>query len=199
MDKKAVKATSEKNGPSPHMVNCVLDQTVLDASYLPETLCIDEFKANTDEGKMAIAVADSATGYLVEILLQLTSRRLNGFFGGFSVKERSRVRFYCCDISLMFIRAKKEWFPTALHRPLSCGQAHKRGVQRREEARAKGRGAAVSLRKEIEGAWKLRPRGAPGNKQSHPHVHARPRRRRDSRSCPSQTLRSRRGSGGTSA
>ena len=36
MDKKPVKATSEKNNPSPHMVNCVLDQAVLDASYLPE-------------------------------------------------------------------------------------------------------------------------------------------------------------------
>ena len=43
MDKKSVKATSEKTGPSPHMVNCVLDQAVLSASYLPQTLCIDRF------------------------------------------------------------------------------------------------------------------------------------------------------------
>ncbi|MDN4509354.1 hypothetical protein [Gordonibacter sp. RACS_AR49] len=84
---------SEKNGPSPHMVNCVLDQAVLDASYLPETLCIDEFKANTDEGKMAIAIADGGAGYLVDILPKLTGKCPDGFFGGFSAKKRSHVRF----------------------------------------------------------------------------------------------------------
>ena len=96
------------------MVICVLDQAVLDASYLPETLCIDEFKANTGEGKMAIAIADGGTGYLVDILPELTDKCMNGFLGGFGVKERLSVRFFCCDMSPMFIRAKKEWFSDAI-------------------------------------------------------------------------------------
>lgn len=212
MDKKSVKATSEKNDPTPHMVNCVLDQAVLDASYLPETLCIDEFKANTDEGEMAISVADGATGYLVETLPRLTGKCLNSFFGGFSAKVRSHVRFYCCDMSPMFIRAKKEWFPTAIlcidrfHVVKLINEAFN-DVRKRVQ---KDEGLPVSSQRDqrcLEAlpdatrarAYRLRLRGAPGNKQSHPRVHARPHRRRDSRSCPFQTSRSTHGPGEMSA
>lgn len=52
---------------------------MLSSHYLPEALCIDEFKANTDAGKMAVAIADGDTGFLVEILPSLTSQCLDKF------------------------------------------------------------------------------------------------------------------------
>ena len=42
---------------------------------------------------MAIAIADGGAGYLVDILPKLTGKCPDGFFGGFSAKKRSHVRF----------------------------------------------------------------------------------------------------------
>ncbi|WP_172137181.1 ISL3 family transposase, partial [Adlercreutzia sp. ZJ473] len=157
MDKKSVKATSEKNGPSAYMASKVLDRAILDVRYLPSTLCIDEFKANTDEGKMAVAIADGGSGFLVEILPQLTSKCIGRFFGGFDARERRSVRFWCCDMSPMFIRAYKRWCPGAA---LCIDRFHvvklvtdafsdvRRRVQRDESL-------PEALRKEIRKAWKL--------------------------------------------
>ncbi|WP_255464119.1 MULTISPECIES: ISL3 family transposase [unclassified Adlercreutzia] len=157
MDKKSVKATSEKNGPSTYMVNKVLDRAILDAHYLPETLCIDEFKANTNEGKMAVAIADGDTGFLVEILPHLTTKCIGHFFEGFDQKERASVRYFCSDMSAMFIRAQKTWFPDAtlcidrFHVVKLATEAFnsvRRHVQNDESL-------PKPLRREMRKAWKL--------------------------------------------
>uniref|UniRef100_UPI0013EDA0CA ISL3 family transposase n=1 Tax=Adlercreutzia sp. ZJ242 TaxID=2709409 RepID=UPI0013EDA0CA len=157
MDKKSVKATSEKNGPSPYMVNKVLDRAIFDARYLPATLCIDEFKANSDQGKMAVAIADGDSGFLVEILPQLTSKCLERFFGRFDARERASVRFWCCDMSPMFIRAQRTWCPDAT---LCLDRFHviKLVNEAFGDVRKRVQGdesLPADLRKEVRKAWKL--------------------------------------------
>nr|WP_253904898.1 transposase [Adlercreutzia sp. ZJ473] len=63
---------------------------------------------------MAVAIADGDAEFLVEIPPQLTSKCIGHFFEGFSQRERASVRYFCCDMSPMFTRAQKTWFPDAV-------------------------------------------------------------------------------------
>ena len=156
-NKESVRATSLKNGPSLYLVNKVLDRAILESAWLPHTLCIDEFKANTDEGKMAVVISDGDAGLVVDILPRLTSKCIAEWFEGFEPKERQDVRFWRCDMSPLLIRAQKTHCPNAV---LCIDHFHvvklitdvfgevRRRVQKDE-------GLSASLRKEMRRAWKL--------------------------------------------
>lgn len=113
MSKMAFTAIAEKEGPSPHMVSMVMDSVMEEYIYLPETLCIDEFKANTNEGKMAVAISDANYGTIIEILPKLNEACVGGWFAEFRPMERRKVRFYCCDMSPLFVGLHEKWFPDA--------------------------------------------------------------------------------------
>lgn len=153
-NKESVRATSLKNGPSPYLVNKVLDRAILESAWLPHTLCIDEFKADTDEGKMAVAISDGDAGLVVDILPRLTSKCIAEWFENFTAEERDDVRFWCCDMNPLLVRAQKTLCPNAV---LCIDRFHvvklvadafgevRRRVQKDESL-------PVSLRKEIRGA-----------------------------------------------
>lgn len=113
MDKMSLRAVSAKEGPSACMVARVLDAAMVDNAYLPRVLCIDEFKANTDRGRMSVAISDGDAGVLIEVLPELSSRCLAEFFSRFTEAERRGVRYFCCDMASTFIAAQARWFPEA--------------------------------------------------------------------------------------
>jgi transposase len=95
--KMSMAAIARKEGPSVSVCNKVLDAAIMRTAYLPRTLCIDEFKADTDAGKMSVGVADGEGGNLVEILRRPRGDCLDEFFGRFGERQRNGVEYYCCD------------------------------------------------------------------------------------------------------
>ena len=92
--------------------------------YLPETLCIDEFKGSSGEWDPEIKkwdinrfhcnIVDGDYGCVVDILPQIDKDYLTEYFKGFSLYARQGVRFFCCDMHGGFITLAKTCFPKAV-------------------------------------------------------------------------------------
>ena len=113
MLRKSVKECTVIWGPSRHLVNKVLERAFVDWQYLPATLCIDEFKADTDAGKMAVGIYDGDAGRIVEVLPDMDRETIDWFFDGFGEEERSQVQYFTCDMSPEMIAVQRRWFPQA--------------------------------------------------------------------------------------
>lgn len=157
MARRSVKGCSQTWGPSRHLVNKVVEAAFVDWQYMPATLCIDELKADTDAGKMAIGIYDGDAGNIIELLPDMRRQTVDWFFDGFSAEERARVRYFCCDMSAEMIAVQRRWFP---HAKLCLDRFHVtklanealRDVRRRVEA---DEAVPAELRRELKGSWKL--------------------------------------------
>lgn len=156
MLKKSVKQVSIIWGPSRHLVNKVLEEVFVDWQYMPRTLCIDEFKADTDAGKMAIGIYDGDRGRIVEVLPNMKRETVDWFFDGFSPRERARVQFFCCDMSSQMISIQKRWFPKAKlcidrFHVIKLANEALADVRKRVQA---DENVPEELRKELKSDWK---------------------------------------------
>lgn len=109
-----VTEVAARYGAGPHIATKVLDDALVTATYLPETLCIDEFRANTGHGRFAVAVTDGSEGTLCEALRDKKRKTPGPRFPGFGKAERERVRCFCCDTYGPFVSAAKRWLPNAV-------------------------------------------------------------------------------------
>ena len=155
--RKSVKEISLIWGPSRHLVNKVLEAVFVDWQYLPATLCIDEFKADTDAGRMAIGIYDGDRGRIIEVLPDMRRETVDWFFDGFTEKERSAVKYFCCDMSNEMIAFQKRWFPKA---KLCIDRFHVIKLANKALADVRKRVQADETipkrrRKELKGSWKL--------------------------------------------
>lgn len=114
MQKQAVSFISAHLGPSTNIINSVLNSVNITYDYLPQTLCIDEFKADTDQGKMGVCIVDGDSGYLIDVLGNQKSSTIDEFFCDKGYEMRERVKFYCCDMSGQFLSKGRCWFPHAI-------------------------------------------------------------------------------------
>ena len=82
--------------------------------YLPETMCIDEFKSVKNiDGAMSFVFADYQTKNIIDIV---EDRRLNSlieYFSRFSLKARENVEYICMDMYTPYMSLVKSIFPNA--------------------------------------------------------------------------------------
>lgn len=91
---------------------------------LPQTLCIDEFKGDSgawdptlkkwNHKKYQCSIADGDSGTITDILPGIDSARLSKYFMEYSLEERRRVRYFCCDMHNAYPSLAKHCFPDAV-------------------------------------------------------------------------------------
>lgn len=157
MLRKSVKECTAEYGPSRHLVNKVVESALVDWQYMPHTLCIDEFKADTDAGRMAVGIYDGDAGRIIEVLPDMRRETIDWFFDRFTEEERSQVAFFCSDMSPEMVAVQQRWFPRAMlcidrfHVVKLAGRALS-DVRRRVEA---DKTIDPALRRELRGSWRL--------------------------------------------
>ena len=91
---------------------------------LPQTICIDEFKGSSgiwnpsrkryDINKYHCNISDSDSGAVVDILPVIDHASLKSYFFQYSLEERSKVRYICCDMHAGFAKLAGSCFPGAV-------------------------------------------------------------------------------------
>lgn len=82
-------------------------------SRLPEVLCMDEFKGNTDAGKYQSILVDGKTHKILDILPTRNQSHITSYFVAIPRYERLKVRFFVCDMCGYFAQAARNLFPNA--------------------------------------------------------------------------------------
>lgn len=83
-------------------------------SYLPEVLCIDEFKSlKSNAQKMCFIYCDGQTGELLDILGSRRYNYLESHFMTYPRKEREKVRYVVMDMNAHYGGWVKQVFPNA--------------------------------------------------------------------------------------
>ena len=90
---------------------------------LPETICIDEFKGNSGvwsskhrrwyRNKYHCSISDGDSHSVIDVLDQISGVYLNKYFHQFSLEQRKRVKYFCCDMSNGFVSVSRKNFPNA--------------------------------------------------------------------------------------
>jgi len=120
----SVTAIARNNRVTASVVASVLNTIVWEhPTMLPETLCIDEFKGSSGEwdpvrsrwdvNKYHCNISDGDGGFIVDILPQITAEFLSRYFHQFSIHQRARVKYFCCDMHSGFISVARKLFPDA--------------------------------------------------------------------------------------
>lgn len=76
----------------------LLPSLAISAKYLPEVLCIDEFKGNTGNYKYQVSLIDGKTRKSIDIIECRYKTDLLDYFNKFSLNERKRVKYVVTDL-----------------------------------------------------------------------------------------------------
>ena len=120
----SLRAIAYDNGVSEAIVTKVLQNIEYGRPVvLPETLCIDEFKGTSGEwnqkttkwdvNKYHCNISDGDSGVVIDILPQIREEFLKPYFRKYSPAQRSRVKYFCCDMHNGFISIARALFPNA--------------------------------------------------------------------------------------
>lgn len=120
----SVTAISRNHYVSPGIVDSVLNTILYERpETLPETLGIDEFKGSSGDwdpersrwnvNKYHCNISDGDAGIVKDVLPQINSEYLIQYFKQYSAEQRSKVKYYCCDMHNGFISVAKVLFPQA--------------------------------------------------------------------------------------
>ena len=93
--------------------------------HLPEVVCLDETAGDAEDQSPNTSVApkvkyvtnfsDGRTGEVLDILPFKTTKKLAKYFNdNFTLEERSKVRFLCCDMGKAYLNLAKHCFPNAV-------------------------------------------------------------------------------------
>lgn len=93
-------------------------------SELPSVLCVDEFKGNAgvwnpetgrwNTQKFLCNLTDGGSGVLIDVLPMIKGEYLIQYFRDYSKEQRSKVKFFCCDMHSGFMYVAKECFSNAV-------------------------------------------------------------------------------------
>ncbi len=103
-------------------VSAVMDSVNFDRpSYLPQTLCIDEFKGDTGvwdsehsrfiTNKFHCNISDGDAGCVIDVLPRIDLPYLEQYIRQFSIDERNHVKYFCTDMHGGFLSFAKRYFP----------------------------------------------------------------------------------------
>ena len=86
----------------------------INLDYLPETLCVDEFKSTKScSGSMSFICVDGDSGKLLEILEDRRLNKLTQHFFRYSIKARRRVKYFVMDMNASYAQLIQTIFPNA--------------------------------------------------------------------------------------
>lgn len=87
---------------------------IVNRSYLPKTLCFDEFKSTKNaKGSMSFIFCNGDNSNIIDIVENRTLPYLIKYFRKFTYKARAGVKHICIDIYKPYMKLIKEVFPNA--------------------------------------------------------------------------------------
>lgn len=112
-EKQSIKDVAKISNVSSTTVSKLLPYLSTSASYLPEVLCIDEFKGNAGNYKYQLSLIDWKTRKPIDILESRYKHNLCTYFDKFSYSERSNVKYVIMDLWEPYKDIVKTYFPNA--------------------------------------------------------------------------------------
>ena len=95
------------------MDDCYSDFKV-NKEYLPEAICIDEFKSVKNiDGAMSFVFANYHTKNIIDIVEDRKLHSLTEYFSRFSLEARNNVKYVCMDMYTPYISLVDSIFPNA--------------------------------------------------------------------------------------
>ena len=95
------------------MDNCYSDFKVI-KEYLPEAICIDEFKSVKNiDGAMSFVFADYQSKSIIDVVEDRRLHSLTEYFSRFSLEVRNNVKYICMDMYTPYISLVNSIFPNA--------------------------------------------------------------------------------------
>ncbi|MBR1539815.1 MAG: ISL3 family transposase [Clostridia bacterium] len=112
-DKHSMKDVAKISNVSSPTVASLLPYLSTSASYLPEVLCIDEFRANSGNFKYQVSLIDGKIGKPIDIVECRHKHYLFSYFNKFTLAERNKVKYVIMDLWQPYKDLAKNFFPNA--------------------------------------------------------------------------------------
>jgi len=112
-EKQSMKDVARLANVSSTTVSKLLPYLATSASYLPEVLCIDEFKGNTENYKYQVSLIDGKLRKPIDIIKCRHKVHLFSYFNKFSIEERKKVKYVVMDLWQPYKDLAKTYFPNA--------------------------------------------------------------------------------------
>lgn len=112
-DKQSMKDVAKLSNVSITTVSNLLPYLSVKTSYLPEVLCIDEFRGNSGNFKYHVSLIDGKTRKPIDIVQCRHKHYLFSYFNKFTLSERKKVKFVIMDLWQPYKDLAKHFFPNA--------------------------------------------------------------------------------------
>ena len=111
--KQSIKDVAKLANVSPTTVSNLLPYLSVSSSYMPEVLCIDEFRGNSGNYKYQVSLIDGKIGKPIDIIECRYKHHLFSYFNKFSLNERKKVKYIVMDLWQPYKDLAKTYFPNA--------------------------------------------------------------------------------------
>jgi transposase, IS204/IS1001/IS1096/IS1165 family protein len=112
-EKQSMKDISKLANVSITTVSKLLPYLSVSPSYLPEVLCIDEFRGNAGNFKYQVSLIDGKTRKPIDIIECRHKVYLFNYFNKFTLQERKKVKYVVMDLWQPYKDLAKTYFPNA--------------------------------------------------------------------------------------
>lgn len=112
-EKQSMKNIAKLSNVSITTVSKLLPYLSVNTSYLPEVLCIDEFKGNAGNFKYQVSLMDGKERKIIDIIECRHKVHLFNYFNKFSLEERKKVKYIVMDLWQPYKDLAKTYFPKA--------------------------------------------------------------------------------------
>lgn len=112
-EKQSMKDIAKLSNVSITTVSNLLPYLSVNISYLPEVLCIDEFKGNAGNFKYQVSLMDGKKRKIIDIIECRHKVHLFSYFNKFSLEERKKVKYIVMDLWQPYKDLAKTYFPKA--------------------------------------------------------------------------------------
>ena len=112
-EKQSMKDIAKLSNVSITTVSKLLPYLSVNTSYLPEVLCIDEFKGNAGNFKYQVSLMDGKERKIIDIIECRYKVHLFNYFNKFSLEERKKVKYIIMDLWQLYKDLAKTYFPKA--------------------------------------------------------------------------------------
>ena len=112
-EKQSMKDVARLSNVSSTTISKLLPCLATSISYLPEVLCIGEFRGNAGNYKYQVSLIDGKLGKPIDIIECRHKHYLFSYFNKFSKEERKKVKYVVMDLWLPYKDLAKTYFPNA--------------------------------------------------------------------------------------
>ncbi len=112
-EKQSIKDVAKISNVSTQTVSRLLPYLSTSTSYMPEVLCIDEFRGNAGNYKYQVSLIDGKLGKPIDIIKCRHKVHLFSYFNKFSIEERKKVKYVVMDLWQPYKDLAKTYFPSA--------------------------------------------------------------------------------------